>query len=165
LNAARAGFGRPGDFRGFARLTMRRKLKVLIVLGVLIGVVGAFATNMIDRKRTWAWVRHYFYKGRSIAAEATTIRPPALKDVEAARICRQNLENIERAKRKVAQQKGMAAGTLTWVDIMGELPGGRIPKCPAGGEYRLNDIGMMPQCTIAGNQTPGREDDHIRLNY
>ena len=59
----------------------------------------------------------------------------------------------------------MAAGRLTWQDILPELPGHKIPKCPAGGEYILGDIGTMPKCTIGSNGTVRPEDDHIIINY
>jgi hypothetical protein len=72
---------------------------------------------------------------------------------------------IETAKRKVAQDKSMAIGRLTWDDIRKEFPKGQIPRCPEGGVYSLGNLGQMPTCTIGSNGTGRPEDDHIVINY
>ena len=142
---------------------MRQK----IILGVIVAaVVGLFATGAVSWDKVRGWGRHVFYRGAGEVSKVTNIgKNEPLNSVEAAKQCRHNLSIIENAKRKVAQAKGMTVGRMTWQDIMGELPGKRMPVCPAGGEYKLGDIGTMPKCTVGSNGTVRPEDDHIWINY
>lgn len=140
---------------------MRQK----IILGVILAaVVGAFATGLLQWDKVKAWGRHVYYRGAGGVSKVKNIgKTEPIKSVSKAKQCRHNLEIIDNAKRKVAQAKGMAVGRLTWKDIQGEFPGGRRPVCPAGGEYRLNDVGTMPECSIGSNGTLPPEDDHIQI--
>ena len=61
--------------------------------------------------------------------------------------------------------RGGIFGRLTEKDISPELPGRRMPRCPAGGSYNINNIGTLPSCSVGYNGTSSREDDHILLNY
>jgi hypothetical protein len=140
-----------------------KKILLVVVIGAVV-VGGLFATGLLSPKRFWQWTRRFYYQGRSQVHKATDFTVQPVKDVKAAEICRNNLRRIESAKRKVAQQKGMAVGRLTWADLAGEL-GKHPPKCPSGGEYILGDIGAMPKCTIGSNGTPRPEDDHIAVNW
>lgn len=145
---------------------MKRKLLPLIIIGAIVAIgAGLIASGVVDGENLWRKCRSLFYRGKSAAQRATQIKAPAARDPEAAKICRANLKHIENAKRKVAEAKGMATGRLTWNDILPEMPGGRIPKCPAGGEYSLMDINTMPRCSIGANQTPTRADDHLIVLY
>ena len=140
------------------------KQKIILLAGVMI-VVGLFVTGILNWEKAAAWGRRLFYQGRSTAARATDFTTPELKDVGAAKACRDNLRRIETVKRKVAQDKGMAVGRLTWDDIKDEFPGHKIPTCPSGGQYAIGNLGSMPTCTISSNGTGRPEDDHIVINY
>lgn len=137
------------------------KKKIILI----VGAVAFAAFSYVNWQWLRPWYRHYYYRGRSKVARVTNFRTQPVGNVQAARQCRANLRTIENAKRKVAQEKGKAFGRLTWSDLMAEFPGHRIPRCPAGGEYTLNDIGMMPRCTIGANETVRSEDDHLLINY
>jgi len=137
----------------------------LILIAVAAVVVGLFATGVLNWEGLKPWLRHYFYRGRSALARATDFTTQPLNNLPAAAQCRANLRLIENAKRKVAQDQGRAIGRLTEKDLLPELPGHKLPRCPAGGEYILGDIGTMPKCTIASNGTALTDDDHIVINY
>ncbi|KPL11798.1 hypothetical protein AMJ85_02915 [candidate division BRC1 bacterium SM23_51] len=137
------------------------KKKIILIAGAV--AIAAFC--YVNWYWLRPWVRRYYFQGRSKVTDAAKLRPQPVGNIQAAQQCRANLRAIENAKRKVAQEKGKAFGRLTWDDLRPEFPGGRIPKCPAGGEYILNDIGMMPKCTIGSNGTVYREDDHLVINY
>lgn len=142
---------------------MRQK----IILGVIVAaVIGVFATGLLSWDKVSDWFRHVYYRGRGEVSKVQNIgKNEPVKSVPKAKQCRHNLSTIENAKRKVAQAKGMAVGRLTWKDLQAELPGGKLPKCPSGGEYKLGDIATMPKCTIGSNGTVRPEDDHIWINY
>jgi hypothetical protein len=137
----------------------------IILIAIAAAVVGVFVTGIANWEKTKAWARHYFYQGRSTVVRATDFSTQPLNDVQAAAQCRANLRTIENAKRNAAQAKGMATGRLTDKDVVAQLPGRKMPRCPAGGEYILGDIGTMPKCTIGSNKTVRTEDDHIVINY
>lgn len=140
---------------------MKQKIILIAIVG---GVVVLFAVGIFNREKTTAWIRHFYYRGRSQVANATDVHQP-VNSPEAAEQCRANLRRIENAKRKVAQDQGRTFGRLADKDILVEMPGRALPKCPAGGEYIIGDINMMPKCTIGSNNTVRPEDDHIVINY
>jgi len=142
-------------------------MKQKIILAVIaVAVAGLFVGGILNGQQVAAWARRLFYQGRGTVARATELKAPQLHDPQAAQICRDNLRRIENAKRRVAQDRGgMAVGRLTWDDIKAELPGHKIPVCPAGGQYSLGNLGSMPKCTIGASGTAMAEDDHIVINY
>lgn len=140
------------------------KQKIILAAVVLV-VVGLFVTGVLNWEKTTAWARRLFYQGRSTVSRATDFSTPQLGDVDAARVCRDNLRRIESAKRKVAENKSMAVGRLTWDEIRGEFPGGKIPTCPSGGSYSIGNLGTMPTCTVSSGRTGRPEDDHVLINY
>ncbi len=137
----------------------------IIVGAAVIGVAALFATGVLNWQGIWPRVRHWFYRGRGAVSQMTQLDVKALNNPHLAQQCRANLRMLENAKRKVAQEKGMTIGRLTEKDILPELPGRRWPRCPAGGEYILGDIGTMPKCTVGSAGTVRTEDDHIIINY
>jgi hypothetical protein len=88
-----------------------------------------------------------------------------LGNVEHAKICRANLRLLESGKRKAASEKGIAIGSMTWKDVLDAVGLREMPKCPDGGEYHLNDLQRVVSCTIGGNGTLDKEDDHTIYNY
>jgi hypothetical protein len=152
--AEREGAGETG--------AMKQKI---ILIAMAAAVVALFAVGIVKWEQAAAWGRRLFYQGRSAAARATDFSTPQLNNVPAAQQCRANLRLIESAKRKVAQDKSMAIGRLSWDDVKKELPGRQIPRCPMGGTYSIGNLGQMPTCSIASAGTGRDEDDHIVINY
>ncbi len=77
------------------------------------------------------------------------------RTISQARVCQENLRQIDGAKELLAISTGLANGdTLTWDDLFVEGNPQRsylehgVPNCPAGGNYSLNPIGERPGCTI-----------------
>jgi len=141
----------------------RWKQKLIVAVCAAV-VVGLFATGVLDWRRFLARCFRFFHRSRSeLAAVADSSEP--VKDIRAAQLCRENLMRIESAKRKIAHDRGGTFGRLTEKDILPELPRRKMPRCPAGGWYSINDIGMLPTCSVGFNGTSSREDDHIILNY
>ena len=135
-------------------------MKKFVILGVIAAVViVVFATGIISWEDVGPQVRNLFFRGKSEAKQAFATSD--LKNVENAKICRQNLRVIESAKRKVAQDRGQAVGDVSWSEGLREMNVREKPKCPDGGEYHLGQLGMLPRCTISGNGTRRQEDDHI----
>jgi len=140
-------------------------MKKLVLLAIIVVAVGAVGTGAVKGNRALAWLKYYVYKGKGEVLQATQVTSPAARDPGLAAACRNNLRHIENAKRKVAQERDRATGRMTWEDIRKEFPKGQIPRCPAGGEYVLGDVGMMPKCTLGSNGTVQPEDDHFVQNY
>jgi hypothetical protein len=63
--------------------------------------------------------------------------------------CANNLRAIQNAKSQWASENGKSGDdTPTWADIKPYLRGTKIPKCPAGGEYKLNAVNQQPTCSV-----------------
>ncbi len=139
-------------------------MKKIIILGVIGAVViGVFASGIISWESVGPRLRYLFFRGQAETKQAFATSD--LKNVENAKICRQNLNVIESAKRKVAQNRGQAVGDVSWSEVLREMDLRKAPKCPDGGEYDLNQLGSLPRCTISGNGTRRVEDDHIIRYY
>ena len=72
--------------------------------------------------------------------------------------CINNLRLIDSAKQQWAlEQRKLATDTPTWEDLrpyVGSGPTGELPKCPAGGDYKINQVGSKPTCSIPTHQLP-----------
>lgn len=67
--------------------------------------------------------------------------------------CINNLRMLDSAKEQWALEFNRSEGTEPDpAGIAQYLKGGRIPTCPAGGTYKLNAIGVNPQCNVPGHQ-------------
>lgn len=135
--------------------------KEIIFLVIVIGVVAAlFATGVLDWEVVYGRIRAIFYRAPEV------LSGPQPGSLENAAICRANLKAIESAKRRVAEKKGLTAGArLTWEDICKEMGWKEPPKCPDGGTYALNPLGILPTCSIGDNGTLDQRDDHQIRNY
>ena len=78
-----------------------------------------------------------------------------------ANACINNLRQIETAVQQVVFEKGKHDGdTLTWPDDITPYiklnSASSIPGCPAGGDYSLRLVGMIPQavCSLGTTVTP-----------
>ena len=134
-----------------------KKILVLAVLGAVVIVI--FASGIISWESVGPRLRYLFFRGGAEAKQAFATSD--LKNVENAKICRQNLRMIESAKRKVAQDRGQAIGDVSWSEVLKEMNLREMPRCPDGGEYSLSQLGSLPRCTIGGNATRRVEDDHM----
>ena len=135
-------------------------MKKIIILGVIGAVViVVFATGIISWESVGPRLRHLFFRSRSEAKQAFATSD--LKNVGNAKTCRQTLNVIESAKRKVAQNRGQAVGDVSWSEVLEEMNLREMPKCPDGGEYSLGQLASLPRCTILGNGTRRVEDDHM----
>jgi prepilin-type N-terminal cleavage/methylation domain-containing protein len=75
--------------------------------------------------------------------------------------CINNLRQIEAAVQQVVFEKGKHDGeTITWPDDITPYiklnSSSSIPGCPAGGDYSLQTVGMIPQavCSLGATVTP-----------
>jgi hypothetical protein len=77
-----------------------------------------------------------------------------LKQARDRRICINHLRLIDRAKMQWALEHDREAGDVPGKDDLDPyIPGGSDSlKCPDDGEYRINPIGIDPECTISGHR-------------
>jgi len=74
---------------------------------------------------------------------------------QATATCLNNLRQIDGAKQQWALQNKKNTGAVpTATDIAPYLKAKALPKCPAGGTYSLNSVGVVPTCTIPGHALP-----------
>ncbi|MGD1086456.1 MAG: hypothetical protein ABSA47_17100 [Verrucomicrobiota bacterium] len=66
--------------------------------------------------------------------------------------------HLDSAKQQWAlEHKKTATDTPTWEDLrpyLGHGPAGDLPQCPAGGEYKINAVGVKPTCSVAEHVLP-----------
>jgi hypothetical protein len=63
--------------------------------------------------------------------------------------CANNLRAVQRAKKQWASENGKSdQDTPGWADLKPYLRGAKIPKCPTGGDYEINEVGQQPTCSI-----------------
>lgn len=66
--------------------------------------------------------------------------------------CQANLRQLDEAKRRWSTDNKKALGDTTFAShVVDYLPSKEMPKCPGGGEYRLNVVGERPRCSIHGS--------------
>lgn len=136
---------------------------IIVILVVLALVIGLVAFDIIDVEETIGWTRNIFYRGSGAAQRFVSTD---VKDVERAQLCRENLKKIEAAKRRLAQQRSLAPDTIfTWDELKNFMGWQAIPRCPDGGVYEINPLGILPICSVGTNGTPDNQDDHIIHNW
>ncbi len=138
-------------------------MKTKIIIGVVIVVLaGLFYTGILDWRRWSGEARSKYYQGKSAIMDDNAA---PTNDPAAAEKCRENLRQIESAKRSVAQKEGKTIGEVSWAAVLKEMNLKDAPKCPSGGEYTLGRLGETPRCSkgAGGNSDPA--DDHILKNF
>ena len=79
--------------------------------------------------------------------------------------CSENLRQFETAKEQWAiATRASATSEPTAEDLVAEYMKGtedRLPLCPAGGHYDLNDLRTLPTCDVGTNGTVDDYDDHV----
>jgi hypothetical protein len=109
---------------------VKRVMKWLVVIGLLLTVAFFFVIPNLVRPRTR-------YSG-----------PP----------CILQLRNIAGAKDQCAVESYLSIGAVVTEGQIGPyFRDGRVPKCPQGGEYSLNPIGVDPTCSYPGHQLQNRK--------
>lgn len=109
--------------------------------------------------------RQAYHKTKDTLNTKAGIGGKSVGTAEDARICRENLKRLESAKREVADLQGRNVGTVSWEAVAKRFPGGVVPQCPAGGEYNLNPLGQLPQCSIGSNAPGDQSDNHVISGY
>jgi competence protein ComGC len=75
------------------------------------------------------------------------------RDTAMKNLCANNLSQIAQAKNSWALlNKKLPTDVPTESDLAEYLKGGHLPKCPAGGEYKINAVGEPPTCSIPSHQ-------------
>ncbi len=148
---------------------MKRKIVMIAIAGV---VVALFAFGFLDREQLVIWGQHFYLVGRHEASKIGKTNP--LGNLEHARICRENLDRIQAAKRKIAEMRSTTVGAVTWEEVLAVMYPDKarrglspalvqqlMPKCPAGGTYTLGNIQDLPKCSIGTNNNTDPNDDHL----
>lgn len=137
-------------------------MKTKIIIGVVILVVaGLFALGVLDKRRWSGEARNLYYSGK----DKLLSKQDAPRDSESARLCRENLKQIESAKRAVADKEGRTTGEVSWAAVLKEMNLKSEPKCPNGGEYTLGKLGETPRCSLGAGGNNDPSDDHILKNF
>ena len=146
---------------------MVKKIIRFGIIGLVVIVVGGFAylyfTGGVDKQATEDLARRTVYQARGAVQEGLTAKS-APGDANSAEMCRQNLRRIEQGKRVIAQRKGAAVGAVSKTELE-EAVGGSMPRCPDGGRYKINDIGMLPTCSKSAQRNQDPSDDHVILQF
>ena len=99
------------------------KAKEIIVLVIIVAVVGGlFASGILDFQTVWGKVRAIFYGAPSV------LSGPETGSVQNAKICRENLRQIESGKRVLvlSPEMSLKKWNLRWDTIMGNIKGYRF---------------------------------------
>ncbi|AXA36229.1 MAG: hypothetical protein D6691_08195 [Candidatus Hydrogenedentota bacterium] len=148
---------------------IRQRLTYLTVVAVLGGCVWFFSTNTGP---VAMWFRSLFFRARAHAVNPVPIKP--LGNVQAAQACRENLQRIQTAKRRVAEKRATTTGVATWEEVLREMypqyasrrfdptfVQQLMPRCPAGGVYELGRLEELAKCSVGANGTVDSADDHV----
>jgi hypothetical protein len=139
----------------------------LLFLAAIV-LAALFITGVLDWNRTKTKARVELNRRLANASEAVSLeistQPAPPQEVRMAEQCRRNLRRIEGAKRVVAQRRGNSVGSISYDEIKSELGREKL-VCPKGGRYSINTMEMLPTCSISGQQTSDRADDHILDNF
>ena len=65
--------------------------------------------------------------------------------------CTANLRRVEAAKRQWALDGQRKTETPKQDDLLPFLPNSQFPVCPAGGQYTLNEVSRVAECSIPGH--------------
>ncbi len=137
----------------------------VLILGALVG--AAFFLGILDWQTTETKLRVEASKATSQVKSAINegvSAPSTGGSVEDAVACRNNLKRIESAKRAAAERLGLTTSSVSWDAVLKEM-GGKRPSCPNGGEYSLGNNQVNARCSVSGNGTTAKEDDHLLANY
>ncbi|MGB9691472.1 MAG: hypothetical protein ACPL7D_04830, partial [Candidatus Sumerlaeaceae bacterium] len=92
---------------------MKRKT---VMIGAVMAIVALFAFGFFDRDQLLIWGQHFYLVGRHKVSKIGKSNPTG--NLEHARICRENLERIQAAKRKIAEMRATTVGAVTWEEVL-----------------------------------------------
>jgi hypothetical protein len=147
---------------------MRFKIRNLILLVLALLILAAlFGSGVLD----WNRLRVRASQGtRNVASDLFTAPggqpgPVSGNAASSAAGCRDMLRRIETAKRSVSSKSGISIGSPSWDDVLREMRLRTIPRCKGGGSYILGTYQESARCSIGGNGTNERADDHILTGF
>jgi hypothetical protein len=92
-----------------------------------------------------------------VMSGAAGMPPTAGASADPSKKCINNLRIIDAAKEQCALEKNLKDDqAVSAADISKYLPGGMMPKCPAGGQYAIGLIGKNPTCSHPGHALTGQ---------
>lgn len=134
-------------------------MKLIVLATVVAGIAAAVYVGLIDTDKLEAEADNLRLSAEhAVGNMMGEIKPqPSIRNSpQCAAACRQNLHDIESAKRRLMKSGDFATGTFSWSDIRREM-GGRVPRCPCGGTYSIGTSEQLPSCSIgAGGSTDKR---------
>lgn len=132
--------------------------KTMVIIIVIAGVAGAtYYMGYWSERDVSSAARKTEQRIKNIGKKQTGT-------VAGAQKCRDNLKSIENAKRAIAAKTGAVSGPVSLAAVRNHL-GGVMPKCPDGGAYTINALGMNCTCSVGTNRTPDKADDHSIFGY
>ncbi len=144
---------------------LKTAFKVFLFLFVVVVLLAAWALGILKpselKTQTKNAISNTKREATQFVTEGGTLSGNA---IDCANACRGNLRRIESAKRSLHSRGMFATGSVSWDAVVKEM-GGKAPKCPCGGTYRLGTLEMLPTCSISANGTAAPDDDHIIKQY
>jgi hypothetical protein len=131
---------------------------LLVFIGVVL-LIGAFATGVLDFGYWRSRVGYQINSATSSLNPAPPRESPAQMRKNAA-TCRENLRRVELAKRKASAASGITKEDVAWSELLPHL-GGKQPRCPTGGSYKIGSTTVFCKCSVSNNRTSEDSDDHI----
>ena len=71
--------------------------------------------------------------------------------------CVSNLRMIDLAKQMWAQDNKKEASAIPTRDELLPFLNHKLPVCPAGGEYTINQVDQHPECSVPGHEMPDQK--------
>jgi len=142
---------------------VNRLINNMVKIAVILGLVGGgawyfFGATEREKRRVQSAAYDAKAAVKKVGELGGALDPG---NMEAARKCRENLKWIESCKRAAAQKAGITTGMVPLNRILDEMGVKKLPRCPAGGEYIIGELGYMAKCSI-GAASPGtKADDHL----
>lgn len=150
-------------------------MKRLLIIGVLVAVAaGAVLLGFVNPESAVGRVRYVGFRALGLVSSVAPPKPQGPDGVSSARICRENLDRIQNAKRRAGDLRQNSIGNVTWEEVIAAMypndPRVRgdsrrvnklMPKCPDGGSYSLGTMQEVCKCSIGGQNTATIEDDHV----
>ncbi|MBI1784689.1 hypothetical protein HYR69_06045 [Candidatus Sumerlaeota bacterium] len=133
----------------------------LMLFGLVV-VAFLFLSGTFSSNEAGFLGRRIYYGARN--AIAGIFSPPPPGSYTEASQCRENLREIERAKRRAAELKSMTTGMLSVQEVEAAL-GRPLPQCPSGGTYFINPLVQLPTCSIGSQDSLDRRDDHVITKF
>jgi hypothetical protein len=133
----------------------RNTIKSFLVLAAISGIVGLFVPPI-----WWPWFHIFIFPWLLIICVLFAIAPFAIvmanfqkaRKAALTNTCINNLRQIDAATNQWALEHSKSVGaTPTQVDLLPYLAGSVFPKCPSGGVYKLNSVGLNPVCSEKGH--------------